>query len=252
MHGLDKLKFVWQRWKNKAKNQRFVSAHPELKLPPPYMLFEAFQLDYEKYFEDGKNTAGWLIRLLQPHTAFDGKNILDWGCGPARVLRHLPSLLPQAGEIHGTDYNPETIAWCKESIPGVQFSLNQLDPPTVYPDSFFDLIYGISIFTHLSEANHAHWFDELMRISKSGAVLLLTTQGRVFRDNLTDEERARFDRDELVERGKVVEGHRVFAAFHPPAYVRKWFGAQAEVLQHIEGAQKEWGREQDVWILQKK
>lgn len=252
MHALDKLKFGYQKWKNSTRNARFAQAHPELKFPPDYMLFEAFQLDYQKYYEGGEQTAKWLMGLLEPHTDWVGKTILDWGCGPARVVRHFPKLLGNTTEIHGTDYNPNTIAWCKENIPGAQFAINQLDPPTSYSNGKFDLVYGISIFTHLSEQNHSKWFDELMRISKKGGVLLLTTHGDVFKAKLADQERQLFEQGKLVERGKVVEGHRVFAAFQPPSYMRQLFEPQAEILEHLPGQQKSWGLEQDVWILKKR
>jgi ubiquinone/menaquinone biosynthesis C-methylase UbiE len=252
MHWLDKVKFRYQKWKNSSQNAQFAQKNPGVKLPPDYMLFEAFQLDYQKYFEGGARTAKWLKDLFEKHTPMSGKTILDWGCGPARVVRHFPTLLGASSEIHGTDYNPETIAWCRENIPGVNFSINQLNPPTDYPNARFDLIYGISIFTHLSEANHQHWFEELMRISKPGGILLLTTHGEVFREKLTNTERQVFEQGKLVERGKVVEGHRVFAAFHPPTYIRQLVDSQAEVLEHIAGARKNWGLEQDVWILRKR
>ena len=252
MHTLDRLKYAYQKWKNSGNNARFVQANPGLKLPPDYMLFEAFQLDYQKYFEGGARTAQWLKGLFEKHATMEGKTILDWGCGPARVVRHFPALLGASSEIHGTDYNPKTIAWCRENIEGVHFAINQLNPPTAYPNQRFDFIYGISIFTHLSEANHSAWFDELMRISQKGGLLLLTTHGEVFRDKLTDQERQLFEQGKLVERGKVVEGHRVFAAFHPPAYIRQLFDAQAEILEHIPGTQKSWGLEQDIWILKKR
>ncbi len=252
MHLLDKAKYQYQKWKNRAHNAQFVKEHPDVKLPPDYMLFEAFQLDYQKYFEGGARTAKWLIGLFEKHSDLKGKSILDWGCGPSRVLRHFPTLLDNNCEIHGTDYNAKTIAWCRENIEGVSFSINRLNPPTEYPEARFDLVYGISIFTHLSEANHQLWFDELMRISKKDAVLLLTTHGNIFREKLTGQERLDFDRGDLVERGKVVEGHRVFAAFHPPVYIRRLFEPQAEILEHIEGVRKSWGLEQDVWIIKKK
>ena len=253
MHLLDKVKYGYQKWKNSARNARFTKENPEVKLPPDYMLFEAFQLDYQKYYEGGERTARWIQGLFERHTPMVEKTLLDWGCGPARVLRHFPELLGGGGgAIHGTDYNPKTIAWCRENIEGATFSANQLTPPTAYTDAHFDLVYGISIFTHLSEANHQQWFDELMRISKKGGVLLLTTHGDVFREKLTDHERRDFDQGKLVERGKVVEGHRVFAAFHPPAYIRQLFESQAEILEHIEGVRKSWGLEQDVWIIKKR
>lgn len=251
MHGLDKLKFQVQKWKNARRNAAFAAAHPELIFPPDYMLFEAFQLDYQKYYEGGRKSAEWVLQHFAKHGSLAGKTVLDWGCGPARMVRHLPALLPDCS-IYGTDYNPKTIAWCRAHIEGVHFNVNQLDPPTAYADAQFDLVYGISIFTHLSEARHRSWRDELMRISKPGALLLLTTHGPVFREKLTDAERQTFDRGALVVRGQVVEGHRVFAAFQPPAYWRQLFEGAAEILEHLEGGKKDWGLEQDVWILRKK
>jgi SAM-dependent methyltransferase len=116
----------------------------------------------------------------------------------------------------------------------------------------FDFIYGISIFTHLSEPNHQAWFEELMRICRPGGFVLLTTHGEIFRHKLTESERTQFNLGRLVVRGNVVEGHRVFAAFQPPAYLRELFSAHAEVVQHIPGIPRQWGLEQDVWILRKK
>lgn len=252
MHLLDQLKFAYQKLKNSRRNQRFLAANPGLKLPPDYMLFEAFQLDYQKYYEGGARTANWLHGLFEKHAPMSGKIILDWGCGPARVLRHFPKLLGPGSQMHGTDYNPKTIAWCKENIEGVCFAENQLNPPTGYADAYFDFIYGISIFTHLSETNHHQWFEELIRITQKGGLLLLTTHGDVFKHKLTESERREYAQNKLVVRGQVVEGHRVFAAFHPPTYMRQLFESKAEVLEHINGAQKSWGLEQDVWILRKK
>lgn len=252
MHWLDRVKFVYQKLKNSRRNETFARKNPGLKFPPDYMLFEAFQLDYQKYYEGGERTANWLKNLFEKHAPMAGKTILDWGCGPARVVRHFPKILGQSSEIHGTDYNTGTIQWCRENIEGVTFSINQLNPPTAYPAEKFDFVYGISIFTHLSEANHPNWLDELMRITKKGGLLLLTTHGDVFCTKLTDEERRDFEQGLLVVRGQVVEGHRVFAAFHPPSYIRQLFEPRAEILEHIPGAPKSWGLEQDVWIIRKK
>ncbi len=251
MHGLDTLKFWVQKWKNGRKNARYARERPGVAFPPDYMLFEAFQLDYQKYLEGGERTARWIQGLFEQYAPMQGKSVLDWGCGPARVIRHFPGLLGAGASVCGTDYNAQTIAWCKEHISGVQFALNQLQPPTVFADAQFDFIYGISIFTHLSAPNHEAWFAELMRVSKPGGLLLLTTHGEVFCQKLTEQEQAQFKAGQLVVRGNVVEGHRVFAAFHPPSYMRSLFGTRAEVLQHIPGGPKNWGLEQDVWILRK-
>jgi SAM-dependent methyltransferase len=252
MHWLDKLKFRVQKLRLGRRNAEYARMHPGVAFPPDYMLFEAFQLDYQKYLEGGRRTAEWIKGLVEQYASMEGKTLLDWGCGPARVVRHFPELLGGGDLIHGTDYNATTIAWCRGHVAGVQFAQNKLHPPTVYQDGTFDFVYGISIFTHLSEPNHKAWFEELMRICQPGAILLLTTHGEIFRHKLTESEQEQFNRGKLVVRGNVVEGHRVFAAFQPPAYMHELFSPQAEVLQHIPGLPKQWGLEQDVWILRKK
>lgn len=252
MHTIDRLKFVYLKTKNRSANKSYQRAHPDVVFPPDYMMFEAFNLDYQRYYEGGRTSAEWLVNAMQRHTSLVKKDILDWGCGPARIIRHLPDLIRTDCRFYGTDYNEKTIAWCQQNIPGITFAQNGLFPPTTYADQSFDIIYGISIFTHLSAPNHHNWFEELLRIARPGALLLLTTQGLAFKERLTVEENEQFDREELVIRGQVVEGHRVFSAFHPPELMRRLFGAQAEVLQLVEGAKKDWGIEQDLWILKKR
>lgn len=250
MHLLDKLKFYYQRMANRTANQHFVQQHPDFVLPPDYMMFESFQVNYERYYKSGQQSAQWLIDLLSPHVELNHKQILDWGCGPARVIRHFPPLLPNCS-FYGTDYNAQTIDWCQQHIPQVQFSHNQLSPPLSYPSYSFDVIYGISIFTHLSEPKHLDWYQELIRVAKTGAVLLLTTQGEAFKEKMTTAEQQQFEAGQLITRGKVVEGHRVYSAFHPPAYMKQLFSQSSQILEHRVGRKVDWGVEQDVWVLKK-
>lgn len=248
----DQVKFFYQRLKFYSRNKAFKKEQPTVALPPAYMLFEAFQFNYRAYYEGGLRSAKGLVERISKHQNLEGKRILDWGCGPARIVRHMPDILGAGCEIHGTDYNPATVAWCKAHIPGVKFAENAVDPPTSYPDAHFDAIYGISIFTHLSEKNHKGWYEELMRIARPGGILLLTTHGNIYRQVLTDTEKEAFDQGQLIIRGQVTEGHRVFAAFHPPAYMQRLFETKGEVLEHIAGTKKSWGLDQDVWIIRKK
>jgi hypothetical protein len=113
------------------------------------------------------------------------------------------------------------------------------------------VIYGISIFTHLSEQLHYDWTAELLRILKPGGILLLTTQGDAFKEKLSENELQSYNRDYLVVRGKVKEGHRTYSTFHPPNFMKALF-SKARILEHIERP-AEHGRSlpQDVWIVTK-
>lgn len=249
IHYTDMLKYAYQKLKFGKRNATFKKEHPSVSLPSDYMMFEAYKLDYTNYYYDGRDFATEIIEEISQHTKLENKNILDWGCGPGRVIRHLPDLVDKSCQVFGTDYNPKTIAWCKENIPNIDFVQNDVNPPLSYKNEKFDAIIGISIFTHLSAENHQTWYDELMRVSRKDAIIMLTTHGIAFRANMTAKEIQQFDKGELVIRGNAIQGHRVFAAYHPPSYMNKLFNQQSEVLRHIEGKKEDWGVRQDTWIL---
>ena len=115
LHLADKVRFYVQQFKNRKANNAFKAAHPEVKLPPDYLIYESFQLDYHKYYVQSKEGANNLVQLFAKHIELKDKKILDWGCGPARILRHLPELVGNNCEYYGTDYNAKTIAWCKNN-----------------------------------------------------------------------------------------------------------------------------------------
>jgi ubiquinone/menaquinone biosynthesis C-methylase UbiE len=247
----DWIWFYIQRYKNRKVNEDFKKKHPDIKLPPDYLIYESFQINYHKYFIESIDTAKWLISYFQKYTQLKDKKILDWGCGPGRIIRHLPILIGNSCDYFGTDYNKSSIDWCSKNLKGINFNNNSLHAQLPYADNFFDIIYGISIFTHLSEQQHYEWYSELYRILKSGGIMFLTTHGDNFKVKLTDYELKRYDRNELVIRGKTKEGHRTYSAFHPRGFILKMFN-NVEILEHVE-LLPEKGKwlPQDIWIIKK-
>ncbi len=249
MHGLDNLYYAYNLVRFSRKNKKFKTQHPEIAVPPPYMLYESYRLDYKTYYNDGKNSAYWVSQQLKDVISGSDR-ILEWGCGPARVVRHLLSLWPLS-EIHACDYNQATVNWCNRHIEGVQFKWNALDPPLPYAAGFFDIIYALSVFTHLSEVNHRIWLEELNRVIKPGGILLLTTQGNAFFHKLSPIEQKQFLEGVPVIRGRVKEGHRTFSAFQPESYMRYVFQKVWKVVHFEKGEIQSWGSDQDTWILEK-
>jgi SAM-dependent methyltransferase len=251
MHLADAARFRLLQVRHRAENQRFRAAHPGVALPPDYLMYESFRLSYRSYYAGGRETAEWVRDQLAPHLSLQNRHILDWGCGPGRVVRHLPAVVGQGCRFTATDANARSIAWCRAHLPGIAFLTNEMRPPLALPDASVDAAYGISIFTHLSHEGHTSWLAELLRVLRPGGVLLLTTHGAAFRAILTAAERAQFDAGTLVERRQVREGHRVFAAFQPPAFLRQLFGERLAVLAHTPGEWLGHGASQDVWLLRK-
>ena len=246
----DRIRYYFHLARTRKSRNLFIEKYPKVVLPPPYFLYETFGLNYFSYYEDGRDTAEWLINYFSEYKKLENINILDWGCGPARIIRHLPSLVGSTCNCYGSDYNPQYIEWCTKNIPDVSFSTNRLEPPLLFSSEFFDIAYGISIFTHLSEEMHFQWFDELMRVLKPDGILFLTLQGAVFKEKLTESESCQFDEGKLVVRANTLEGHRTYGAFQPDDFVYKLVGKN-KVLKHIPGAKNNGKPEQDVWIIQK-
>ncbi|MDO6597580.1 class I SAM-dependent methyltransferase [Oceanihabitans sp. 2_MG-2023] len=246
----DNFRYQIMKIRNKKENNSFLKDNPSIKLPPDYLLYESHLLNYREYIKNGIADAQKLKNIFEKHIDLKGKKILDWGCGPARILRHFPDLLPEA-QFYGTDYNEKSIAWNKRNIENVQFQKNLINPPTGFKENTFDAIYGLSIFTHLSEENHTKWIDELYRISNKNAVLIITTHGEAFKEKLIQKDQLKFEANQLVIQANTLEGHRTFAAYHPPILMRKMFKSKFEILEHILGEKEDWGISQDTWVIKK-
>lgn len=106
-------------------------------------------------------------------------SILEFGCGTGRLTQYLATLAPQAA-VYGCDVSAELVAQCRRRCPRGQFLVNRWAPPLAFADARFDLIYSYSVFTHLSEANHRAWLQELARLLKPGGMMLHTTHSSAY------------------------------------------------------------------------
>ncbi len=98
--------------------------------------------------------------------------VLDWGVGCGRVARHFA----HAGmRVTGVDIDPQNAAWCKQNLAGTYDAISS-QPPTNLRSQSIDLVVGISIFTHLTEADQFLWLAELSRVLRPGGHALVTIQ----------------------------------------------------------------------------
>ncbi|MDX1461944.1 MAG: class I SAM-dependent methyltransferase [Marinirhabdus sp.] len=250
LHQADTLRFQTEKIRNRKANAAFLRKHPDVQLPPDYLIYESHALSYDSYYYNGKKDAEFFTSLFKKYVSLENVRILDWGCGPGRIIRHLPDTVGNGCSYYGTDYNEKSIAWCKEHLGDIAFNKNELTAELPYEGNFFTVIYGLSIFTHLSEAMHHAWYDELYRVLKPGGIMLLTTQGDVYKPKLTKTELEKYERGELVVRGQVVEGHRMYSAFQPPSFMSKLF-ENAKIEEHIEMPVQDGWYPQDKWIIRK-
>ena len=90
---------------------------------------------------------------------------------------HFPKSFPNT-YLQGTDIDSDAIGWAASHLSSLAtFSVNGYLPDASFPKDHFDLIYSISVFTHLPEDMQFAWLSELARITRPGGVLLLTIHG---------------------------------------------------------------------------
>jgi SAM-dependent methyltransferase len=133
-----------------------------------------------------------LLRLLPAAWPFAGKRVLDFGCGAGATLRHF---LPEAesAEFWGADIDTASIAWLQANLsPPLRAMRNRPDPPLGLEHGTFDLIWALSVFTHLTDRS-LDWLVELHQLLKPGGLLAATYMGRwngeIFTGEPWDEDR---------------------------------------------------------------
>lgn len=181
------------------------------------------------------------LRIRAAYEAVSGKPwgsleaALDWGVGCGRLARHLA--LSLGSRFHGCDIDADNVAWCSANLPGV-YAPSRLDGKLPYPDNSFDLIYGVSVFTHLRQKWESHWLQELHRVLRPGGILLVTTHGQTAIDCAQLDAATYANLQQRVEdEGLVVTGtNNQLDGFveHPQEYVNVFHSSS-----HIQSA---WGR----------
>lgn len=225
--------------------------------------------DVEAFLNVGTQTTAAILDLLTAagHDPFARRRILDFGCGCARVLRHL---LPLAGssELVGADIDAAAIDYCSATIPGARFLRNSPEPPLPAPAGAFDLIYSISVFTHLARPLQEAWVGEFHRLLAPGGLAAVTVHGelawRKVESDSTQRELLGLDRNDIDRAspswrrdGFAFVDHIVPGAYEhdepyglvflqPGAMAELWRGFR--VVAHRPGAISEW---QDLVLLER-
>ena len=217
----------------RRRNEIFAAdgAPDGLPLPPPDLVYlVGGHFDLREYYETGEFHSSLIRRVLHEHgrNAAELQAVLDFGCGCGRVIRHWRDL--EIPLLQGSDYNTRLVDWCRRSLPFARFSRNDIAPPLPLADETFDLVYAISVFTHLTAPLQHAWAGELTRILRPGGILLITTKGISRVDALDAAERQRFEQGELVVKYERYVGRNLCAAFHPERYLRESFAPGLRML----------------------
>ena len=131
-----------------------------------------------EFFDGGRQAATELQAALaaagRSLDQFD--SVLDFGCGAGRVLPWMAAVASRA-RCAGCDVDPAAIAWATEHHPELGWTISGPKPPLPFSDASHSLLYSISVFSHLAEADQDSWLAELQRVLTTGGVALLSVHG---------------------------------------------------------------------------
>jgi SAM-dependent methyltransferase len=215
-----------------GQSSRYPAAMPQdgLALPPRDLAArvgvpqEVDPLDF--YLNEGRRLRGVIERLLPAGWDWQGKRALDFGCGAARVLRHFE---PEAhiAELYGCDIDRTSVEWDLANLsPPFRFFHSGLEPPLDLADGSLDLVWAMSVFTHIGDSWSA-WLAELHRVLDAGGIVIASFLGGPMWEALLHRPYAEDEVGMAVAHGW--EGPDAWV-FHSEWWLREHWGRAFDVL----------------------
>ncbi len=135
------------------------------------------------------------------------------------------------GELWGCDIDPACIAWNTEHLgPSISFVVNNDAPPLPFESEKFDLVYALSVFTHI-DRHWASWLLELHRVLAPGGILVATIMSEAMCEAVSGQEwnESRVGMN-VYECGQqwALGGPMVL---HSPWWIREHWGRAFDVLE---------------------
>lgn len=196
--------------------------------------------------------------LAQAGFSFNSfNNILDLGCGVGRFALAFKDILQPNQKLYACDVHQECAEWCKSNISWAETIHSDIEPPLDYASGQFDLVYGLSVFTHLNLDLQFRWAAEIHRILKPGGVAFLTFHGTLFiamffQNQMQDaavREIYSVGDDGLfayLSNDTAVQGQVDVASAHNDAFIKEQFAA-FDIIRYFPRAGL--AREQDLYVF---
>ncbi len=230
---------------NQVDTRAATAPLPPLSLANRVCSLEGRDDPLRAYLELGAEAKAALLALLPHGWTFDAKRALDFGCGAGRTLRHFLDEAIRA-ELWGADIDAPSIEWLQANLcPPLHAMRNDPDPPLDFEDQKFDLVWALSVFTHLTDSSLA-WLLELHRLLKPDGLLVATFMGRFNSEVFTHEP---WDEDKVGM--NILRPHEHWDIGGPVVLISDWWmhahwGRAFEILELVPNIHGQ------TWVLMRK
>jgi SAM-dependent methyltransferase len=202
-------------------------------MPPIELLSRIGPMDeadpYPTFERTGAEHRAMIEAALPEDWSWGGRRTLDFGCGAGRIMRQF---LPEAegAEFWGCDIDATSIDWLRENLsPPFHFFISEEAPGLPQADASFDLIYALSVYTHLTD-DWAGWMVEHHRVLKPGGLLWTSFLGEGMIETLIGE---KWDEDRIGANPLMAgypwdKGGPII--FNSPWWIRSHWGRAFEIV----------------------
>ena len=143
-----------------------------------------------EYLSDGWRTLSELMILLEAvnQPLLQTGSVMEFAAGFGRFTRHLVKALP--GRVACTEVMPGSVDFLREQF-GVESFESSHDPAQINLAGQYELVFVLSMFTHLPTPMWTPWLLTLKRLVKPGGLLIFS----VHNENVATEAGVIFDAD---------------------------------------------------------
>jgi len=149
-------------------------------IPPRRLRARIGEPDIERFLRDGRAVANVLsAAAAQTGSPLESaRRVLDFGCGCGRILQPLLQARGTLDGLAGCDVDRQAVSWLADHTSGlVDCRVNDFLPPLPFEAGHFNVVYTVSILTHLDEPTQDAWLAELHRVLVPGGVALVSVHG---------------------------------------------------------------------------
>lgn len=209
-----------------------------------------------EYIVDGHNHAKQVLNLIDQLSLQRGRSrVLEFAAGFGRITRHLKKLAPDL-HLSASDIHTDACHFLETEI-GIPAFVSSLTPDGLNVGKDYDLIFVVSLFSHLPANRFGSWLKALHDCLAPGGYLMFTTHGQsarkmqpAFWDSLLDPNEPGYGYHGQSDQEDIVSSE-YGTTIALPRFVTKVIHEQMPTAQLVSFQGGAWFTIQDEWILRR-